>query len=685
MWVIWNKNRIGTSGLLSYWGVLLLCLLASWAKPVVADLRSGGWYSEGGASWHYRLPVVIPAGADINSTVQIDVNFDTLLFDLNIDTTAVNFDASSPRVVRPNNTLVAEQEYTDEIFAGVLDTVGNDRGQIRFILQDDPSAGDYYIYFDITENGVKPANPAVVINGHFEHSTGTNPVRWARTSVNANGDQNNEVNTTTLGQTINLAAGCSTNAANGLDVGPNNIGGFATGRDWHLLGYRDRCEDGAGVEQVRISRDISVPDGPAAGFLEFYFQVQGFDGIINANNYDWFVFSIDGVPVTHTALGIDNVPAPQLDIDADRLGRSNFSNNVADFGWKRARLNLNSVEGDTVNFRIEARFSGIDNGYRSWIKIDDVVWSLQTATAGTPEAFGVNVVAPNDTAVGAISEFGVNQVLSLTVQVDALAQSVVADVFDEDGLLVADNVPLFDDGTHGDVTVGDNIWTNDGTIIAEPTYTFPPVGPFGSNWLVQAFAFDASVAIGSVTDGLIAIPGAALSPENQTNFFNIDEQLFALLGAVVDVDKSLQTIFDPFSATKPKAIPGAWVQYEVRVENQGPEPLELNSIVVVDEIPEEVAVCVTAACTCVGPGCATTDPVEFDETDSPILTGLSYNFGLNVSYSTDGIDFSYSPMPDDDGFDGEIRFVRVAPEGEMVQPSGGDNAEFDLRYVVKVK
>ena len=653
----------------------------------MADLRTDGWYDEGAAvaDWHYRLPVVIPAGADIGSTVQIDVDFSALLTQLNIDTSAVNFDANSPRVVRPGNTLVAEQEYTDEIFAGVLDGFGNDRGQIRFILQDSPSTGNYYIYFDITQNGAKPASPSQVINGHFEHSTGNAPDRWTRTAVGTNGDENNEVNTTTLGQTINLAAGCSQNAANGLDVGPNRLGGQATGRDWHLLGFRDRCEDGGTAEQTRVSRDILVPAGAAAGVLEFYFHVQAFDGISSATNYDWFVFSVNGVAVDHTALSIANATAPVLDIDTNRLGRSGFGNNVLDFGWKRAQLNLAAFAGQTISFRVEARASGGDNSYRSWVKIDDVVWSLQTAVAGTPEGFGANISLPNDTSGAVASEFGVNQVLAIQAQIDAQASSVIADVIDENGLLVADDVLLFDDGSHGDAVANDNIWSNDGSVVAEPTFTFPTAGPFGNSWIVRVLALDASVSLAGVTDGLVHIPSNPLAPENQPNFYNIDEQIFSVLGAVVALEKELAPIFDPFSATRPKAIPGAWVQYEVRVENQGPEPLALNSVVVVDEIPPELAVCVAAACTCAGLGCTTTDPVEFDETASPILTGLSYNFGLNVTYSTDGVHFDYTPVPDDDGFDSQIRFVRVAPEGEMVQPSGADNAEFELRYVVRVE
>ena len=92
------------------------------------------------------------------------------------------------------------------------------------------------------------------------------------------------------------------------------------------------------------------------------------------------------------------------------------------------------------------------------------------------------------------------------------------------------------------------MWSNDGSVPAEPTYTFGP-GPYGANWLVRVFALDQSTALNGVTDGLLMIPSAATTPENQANFYNVDEQVFTVRGAVVDVAKSLQTIADPISIT----------------------------------------------------------------------------------------------------------------------------------------
>lgn len=345
------------------WSAMLLCCGALFLCPNVAnaDLRTPAWYDEGGATpdWHYRVPINLPAGSASGSMVEFDADFDVLLNNLNIDTASVTFDAASPRIVRSNGALAAQQEYTDLVYNDLLDGAGNAQGRIRFILQDSSASGPYYLYFDITANGVKPANPATVINGGFENSAGATPTSWVTASVNAGGNQNNEVHNTNLGDTVNVGGGCGPGGALGVDDSPNSSGGTATGRNWHLLGFRDLCEDGAGNELVRLSRNIAVPAGGAAGVLEFYFQVQGWDGINSATNYDWIVFYVNGVPVNHTTLGINNAPAPQLRIDTTRLGRNTYGGTILDHGWKRAQIALAPYAGSVINFRIESRHSSV--------------------------------------------------------------------------------------------------------------------------------------------------------------------------------------------------------------------------------------------------------------------------------------------------------------------------------------
>ncbi|MEP6010515.1 MAG: hypothetical protein ABJ237_04370, partial [Parasphingorhabdus sp.] len=147
--------------------VLALVIFGLSAMSVLANLRTPsppGWYDPDGVAtgqdWHYRVPVNLPATSSVNSTAKVNVNFTALMTDLGI---TGSFDINSIRVVRPNGSLATTQEYTDRIFNDATDAVANNRGEIKWIVQDS-GAQTYYIYFDITQNGTKSANPQTPIN-----------------------------------------------------------------------------------------------------------------------------------------------------------------------------------------------------------------------------------------------------------------------------------------------------------------------------------------------------------------------------------------------------------------------------------------------------------------------------------------------------------------------------------------
>jgi uncharacterized repeat protein (TIGR01451 family) len=655
--------------------LLLGCLLSVTTR---ADLAVPAWFD---SAWHYRAPLQLPATAAPNSTIVVDVDFNALLSQLGITGT---FDVNSPRVVRSSGGLAATQEFTDRVYNGILDAAANARGEVRFLLQDDVAAGSYYLYFDITANGAKPANPATPINGNFEQSVGSTPTSWVVASLNANGAQNQEVHRTGLGATFDVAAGCSSGSAT-VDDEPARSGATTTGEAWLLLGYRDRCEDGKDEERIGVERSIAVPAGSAAGNLSFEFQIQGWDGISNRNNYDWVEIFVDGLPVDHTALGIDNATTPQLIIEPERMGKDALpgrsgSNSYADHGWKQATLDLAPYAGTTITLRIESKHSASDNRYRAWVKLDDVAWSVQNAILGAPQGFGANVTTPKDTAAGPASVLLGGQAVAINATVDAIAAGVTADLYDNAGTLLRSGIVLYDDGTHGDATAADGVWSNDGSVAAQPTYTILGSDPPGSNWLVRIFARDASTSAIGAVDGDVHRPGQGNTPPVQANFFDVDEQHFTVVTTALEVTKNVVTIRDPVSGTTlPKAVPGAWLQYTVTVTNAGPGSIDGDSVVVLDALPANVALCVTTACS----GAAT--PVEFDDSASPSPTGLTFNYGSNVTFSTDGVSYGYAPVPDANGFDAAVTHVRIAPTGPMSAPGPGGNPQFLLRYVVRIK
>ncbi len=78
-----------------------------------ADLASAPvWFN---ASWHYRVPLQIPAAAALNSTVVANLDFSALLTQMGISGTV---DELSPRVVRPNGALATTQEYNERVYSG---------------------------------------------------------------------------------------------------------------------------------------------------------------------------------------------------------------------------------------------------------------------------------------------------------------------------------------------------------------------------------------------------------------------------------------------------------------------------------------------------------------------------------------------------------------------------------------
>lgn len=345
------------------------------------------WYDSNATGtapdWSYRVPINIPAGAPINSTIKFDVNFSSLLSTLGVGGA---FDINSPRIVRPSEAIASTQEYTDRIFNNVLDPASNNRGQIKFILQD-AGPTTYYLYFDTTANGVKPVNPRPTINGNFEHSLGTTPTNWTVSSANAGGNQNNEVHDTAFGSTFSSATPvCSDQALNNINTSPNNAGNAAstTGRKWHLNGYRNNCEDGVGRENINLSKTFNVP-ASNAGNMTFYFQLQAYDSWNGVSNYDYFKLRVNGGLVNHTNLGVNNTGNPLI-IAAGGIGRRNqYSRALVDSGWKLATLNLSAYAGTSVTIMFTTDFF-TDAGYRTWVKLDDIEWSIRTATLGAPEA-----------------------------------------------------------------------------------------------------------------------------------------------------------------------------------------------------------------------------------------------------------------------------------------------------------
>lgn len=262
---------------------LLPCLL----QPARADLRTpappGWWDPDGvgaGSDWHYRVSVRLPATSSVNSTATVDVNFDTIAAQLGV---AGTFDVNSVRVVRPGGVLATIQEFNDTRFAGATDTISNGRGEVRWIIED-AGTQTYYIYFDITQNGAKSANPQSTINGNFEHSRAgqEDPAGWTSSRIDLTYDAQVRPNeTVTVSETSKI----------NTDGSPN------TGAYAYLAGSRTNADTNNG-EIVTLTRTINVP-ASNSGSLYLRWKPQGWDSSDNDQKmFDFMRVEIVGATTT---------------------------------------------------------------------------------------------------------------------------------------------------------------------------------------------------------------------------------------------------------------------------------------------------------------------------------------------------------------------------------------------------
>lgn len=673
--------------------LLVAATLTLGAVTTQADLRTPVWYDQNAVStapdWHYRVPVNIPAGTPVNSTLKVDVDFVALLTQLGISGT---FDVNSPRVVRSTGALSTNQQYTDTVYANATDASGNSRGEVRFISED-AGAATYYLYFDITANGAKAANPQTPINGNFEFggSGNSTPPGWNAPTISSAG-ADAQIRPS---ETVNVNTTPAT-----ADSPRNTDGAPRTGAFSYLIGYRSAATMAAGNPAVTLTKTIAVP-AASPGNITLNWRPEGWDSSANgsaANIYDTLSVRVIGASTTELVgsvtaqnyvtrpfspnLGTVAASATQsgfrqyngYDCDTNGTHRSGMTVPCKSEPWWTYTASLAAFAGQTITLNI--RFFSDGTNDRTWFHIDDIEWSVVNATLGTAEGFGVNITVPT-----AATTYTAGQRLVIRAQIDAAATAaaapVTANLYDNGGTLVTSGMVLYNDGTHGDVTANDALWSNDGSVVANPTYTFIGGVISGSNWRVRVFAKDASTSTLGASNGLIHVNGQANSPETQTTFHNIDEQTFTVQVPLLLVSKVSEVLSDPINnATNPKRIPGAVIRYIVTVTNTGPGTVDASTLAITDPVPANTRFCVSTLCS--------SPIVEF--VDGSPASGLSFNYAANVSYSNiagGGAPFTYPPVPDAEGFDAVVTGVRIAPTGSMAG-AGAGNPSFVIRFRVKV-
>lgn len=601
---------------------LLLTLVLD--RAGAAQRSAPGWWDPdgvgSGSDWHYRVPVTLAVGATVNSTARVDIDFAVLMTQLGISGT---LDANSIRVVRPGGALAAVQEYNDSIYAGASDSSAS-RGEVRWIVQDG-GAQTYQVYFDVTANGAKGANPQAPINGSFEQSaSGTQlPAGWS-SAVKSNA-------------AYDLAVSGSESpsiTSDGAAATPNPVltdGNPRTGNKAFLLGARTNNEPTAinAVQQANtavLTRTIAVP-ASNPGNLVINWRAEGWD----ASGFDHLF-----IRITDASGGATEIVGPNAGASAPyasypfspNLGTTGYSNTVSGFGrynnfdyndrashtagmtvaagaqpWWSRTVALSAYAGQTVTLTIGTSSTEL---FKTWFHVDDIEWSVVAGTLGNAEGFGVAVTSPAGSQPP-------GQTLTLRAVVDArptaAATPVTAEIVNAAGSTVASAIRLYNDGTHGDAAAGDAEWTNNGSDGANPTYTIPLGAGSTGSWTVRVQARGGSTStLGSGYNGLVhrnGQPGVLV----MANWWNIDEASFTVDAAVISVAKSMTVVSNGVEAVNLKAIPGAVLRYCVTISNSG--PAGASAVIATDSLPGMLAY-VPGSLTS-GADCASANVAEDDD------------------------------------------------------------------------
>lgn len=647
------------------------------------------WYNQTTAgvapAWHYRVPVTA-SGVTVNSTVKVDVDFAALLTQLGISGT---FDTNSPRVVRSNGSLSTIQEFTPSIYGGATNTTTT-RGEVRFIAED---TGTYYIYFDVTQNGTKSANPQTPIDGNFEKGTtgqstppGWNAPTFGNTSFDAQVRPSETVSVTTDGNNANKSTD----------------GTSLTGNYSYLIGARTNNEPTSYTQATlgeTITKTITVPS-TNPGSLTFKYRIEGWDSNVNGNTtqYDYFKASLGSTVMVGPSLNnYTTYPfAPNYGTNADSTTTSGYglyngfdtdSRGTHHNGmtiaqgtqaWFTVTQSLAAFAGQTVTLSFSTYHTTL---YKTWVSLDDVEWSVVAGTLGTPQAFGVKIIIPTTS-----TSIQAGNVVSISAQSDStVATYLVASIYNDAGTLVASNIRLYNDGTHGSSASTPSIWYNNGTDAANPTYTIPTNTVASTAWKIRVFARDGSSTTLGVVNGDVHIPGQA-NTENSTDYFNIDENNFQVVGLASFTNiKTVSVLKDPINGTtNPKAIPGADMVYNIVITNTGTGVADANSIVITDPIPTNTMMYVKDF------GATGSGPIAF--TDGSPTSGLTYSFvalgsaSSNLAFSNNnGSTYTYTPVADANGYDANVTNIKINPQGTMNATTTGSSPSFTIQFRVQIK
>ena len=163
----------------------------------------------------------------------------------------------------------------------------------------------------------------------------------------------------------------------------------------------------------------------------------------------------------------------------------------------------------------------------------------------------------------------------------------------------------------------------------------------------------------------------------------VEDHAFTLTGAAVLSGSKVTSIFDPTSIGL-YALPGNDVIYTITVQNAGDGPTDVDTVFLVDRIPDEVEFW-NGDIDGSGPDTfAGTDPVGFSQLNGAALT---FAYGSDVAFATGSTaptDFSgCSLTTPDNTYRPDLTFICFNPKGQLA--AGDPDPEFSVSFRARIK
>ena len=224
-------------------------------------------------------------------------------------------------------------------------------------------------------------------------------------------------------------------------------------------------------------------------------------------------------------------------------------------------------------------------------------------------------------------------------------------------------------GSGGTITAGD---TGAVQLVIGTAYTLDEIAAGGANLGNYSASLACSNAATGTGTTLPTSVGGIITPRPGDSITCIITNT-SVSTAILVIQKTSTVISDPVNGTtNPKAIPGAIIEYTITVRNEGNRAVDANSLVILDLMPDEMALV---------PG----TPVTF--TNGSTTSGLNtFNAATMVRYaSTPGTagPFTYTPTG---VADRNVRTIRIAPTGTMAAASStASQPSFTIRFRARVE